>query len=393
MQQDTLHSSNRFSCVVVVFICLFIATISTEDTSAINFTTVRDPMTSTNEETTIATITESKITSSSPVSAIPTILKDEIALKSTAGTVAPITQEEMISSSTSMTTAQPISHTEEVRVNEKIHLDASENEEKSIMGEVFSTISDIEIISTTEKTSLSTTDTQILNTPKKVKSEDLRVDNCASISDCMKCTRSRHSCRWSIDDNACKSPDITPGNSTNDVYVIENENYTGRVRLKGASFCPRIMRSTNITVPSDIHKMIEIRVSEREDFTLPPFRCRFGNGPGAIITGGTWLMDTISCGNAYFSYSSDEPFVQLPVSISYEERQLLNPNDIKLIIYKCRHMANNCISCLSFGKHYECGWCPGSSTCEIAGQCEETTAENLWIGRRGLCPQLTEKKK
>ncbi|XP_015111286.1 plexin-A2 [Diachasma alloeum] len=392
MQQDTLNSSNRFRCVVVVFMCLFIAKISTEDTSEINSTTTGDQITLTNEGS-AAAITEDEIISSTPEIAISTISRDEITSKSTSETtVLPITKAEIISS-TLVATVGTISATKEVEkkfTKEEIIPSASENEGKIVKEEVSLITSEIENISTTEKTSISTTEVEILNASKIVKSEDLRMDNCASLSDCMKCVKSSDLCNWSMDQNVCKSPDAAPGNLSGGSGVIENENYPGEVHRKGASFCPRIVTSRNITLPSDTHKMIKIKVSMKHVFSESRFTCRFGDGPEAITTTATLLMDTISCSNAHFSYPTDEPFVQLPIWVLNGGRELSNPKDIKLIIYKCRYMANNCISCFSFGRNYECGWCPGSSTCEIAGQCEETTIENLWIGRKGHCPQFTQ---
>uniref|UniRef100_A0A0C9RMT7 Plxna2 protein n=1 Tax=Fopius arisanus TaxID=64838 RepID=A0A0C9RMT7_9HYME len=386
MQQDTLYSLNKFKYVVLVFLCLVVTDISAEDNSEINSTTAL-----TTPETATAISTDD-ITSSSPGTTVSTISDDEI-VSSTVETTVPSTTRGETIPSTSMATEKTILLTEEKKIstdNESENI-SSASEENVTQKATDVITGAVEAFSMTEKMIVATTEVETLTTSKIIKSEDLKMDNCASLRDCMECVKSSDSCIWEIDENLCKSPNSGLDNSTGSFESIENENYSGEINRKGASFCPRIVTSRNITVPSDTQKMVKIKVSMKHLFTVVfRFTCRFGDGPDAIITSANLLVDTIYCGNAHFSYPSDEPFVQLPVWVLYGGKELSNPKDIKLIIYKCRFMADNCISCLSFGRNYECGWCPGSSTCEIAGQCEETTVENLWIGRKGLCPQLTQ---
>ncbi len=40
-----------------------------------------------------------------------------------------------------------------------------------------------------------------------------------------------------------------------------------------------------------------------------------------------------------------------------QSKPLDNPDNIHVLIYRCKEMANNCGMCLSLDKKYQCGWC------------------------------------
>ena len=45
-----------------------------------------------------------------------------------------------------------------------------------------------------------------------------------------------------------------------------------------------------------------------------------------------------------------------------QSKPLDNPDNIHVLIYRCKEMANNCGMCLSLDKKYQCGWCEVSAT-------------------------------
>ena len=50
-----------------------------------------------------------------------------------------------------------------------------------------------------------------------------------------------------------------------------------------------------------------------------------------------------------------------------QSKPLDNPDNIHVLIYRCKEMANNCGMCLSLDKKYQCGWCEVSAT--VIGSC------------------------
>ena len=40
-----------------------------------------------------------------------------------------------------------------------------------------------------------------------------------------------------------------------------------------------------------------------------------------------------------------------------QSKPLDNPDNIHVLIYKCKEMANSCGQCLSIDEKYQCGWC------------------------------------
>ena len=68
--------------------------------------------------------------------------------------------------------------------------------------------------------------------------------------------------------------------------------------------------------------------------------------------------DTINCDEMEFSSTSRAPNVTSTVAVIWgQSKPLDNPENIHVVIYQCKEMANNCGKCLSLNEKYQCGWC------------------------------------
>lgn len=193
MQQDTVNLLGKFKYVIVVTLCILIANISTDDSAEIGIPTTQDPIISTSLETEFSTTEDEITTTSTSVDSTILITTEitELFEKST---------HEIVSSTT-------------------------ENAETITQEEVsITSITNVEQITTESDIS---SEIDILSTSNIIKSEDLKVDLCGVINDCIKCVKSSDSCTWLVNENVCKSPDAGSRNATSGL-VIENENVSIR---------------------------------------------------------------------------------------------------------------------------------------------------------------------
>ena len=70
------------------------------------------------------------------------------------------------------------------------------------------------------------------------------------------------------------------------------------------------------------------------------------------------LSDTIYCDEMEFTYTSRAPNITATFAVIWgQSKPLDNPDNIHVLIYRCKEMANNCGMCLSLDEKYQCGWC------------------------------------
>ena len=65
-------------------------------------------------------------------------------------------------------------------------------------------------------------------------------------------------------------------------------------------------------------------------------------------------------------------------------KPLDNPDDIHVLIYRCKEMADNCGKCLSLDEKFQCGWCQSSNKCEVKEKCGNDASS--WLNRDQTCP-------
>lgn len=184
----------------------------------------------------------------------------------------------------------------------------------------------------------------------------------------------------------------------------------------GPAFCPTInaTESKEILVASGMKKPIRVKVhiigvsfvthlfekiilkyftnltssffSSFQQFIVQTrFVCQFNIEGRVTSVPALLLADTIYCEETEFSYSSRPPNITVPFAVIWGgSKPLDNPDNIHVVIYRCRDMADNCGMCLALAEKYGCGWCMTSDRCEVKEQCDK--GSGTWLDRNQTCP-------
>ena len=88
------------------------------------------------------------------------------------------------------------------------------------------------------------------------------------------------------------------------------------------------------------------------------FVCQFNIEGRVTSVNAQLLSDTIYCDEMEFTYTSRAPNVTATFAVIWgQSKPLDNPDNIHVLIYRCKEMATNCGMCLSLDEKYQCGWC------------------------------------
>ncbi|KAJ8983519.1 hypothetical protein NQ317_012010 [Molorchus minor] len=211
--------------------------------------------------------------------------------------------------------------------------------------------------------------------------------DCNTYSSCTQCVSSSFPCDWCVDGHRCTHD--TAENCRNDILVT-GVSRAGPSYRSGPAFCPTINatvgNSPEILVASGIKKAIKVKVHIIGQFIVQTrFVCQF-NIEGRVTSVNAQLLgDTIYCDAMEFSYTSRAPNITATFAVIWGgSKPLDNPDNIHIVIYRCRDMADNCGICLALAEKYDCGWCQSSDRCEVKDQCEKGSA--VWLNRSQTCP-------
>ncbi|KAK7867968.1 hypothetical protein R5R35_004968 [Gryllus longicercus] len=209
--------------------------------------------------------------------------------------------------------------------------------------------------------------------------------DCNTYSSCTQCVSSSFPCDWCVDGHRCTHD--TAENCRNDILVT-GISRVGPSYRSGPGFCPTINAtggSTEILVSSGIKKSIKVKVHIIGQFIVQTrFVCQF-NIEGRVTSVNAQLLgDTIYCDSMEFSYTSRAPNITATFAVIWGgSKPLDNPDNIHVVIYRCRDMADNCGMCLALAEKYGCGWCQVSDRCEVKEQCD---GAGVWLNRNQTCP-------
>ncbi|XP_065576884.1 plexin-A4-like isoform X2 [Artemia franciscana] len=210
--------------------------------------------------------------------------------------------------------------------------------------------------------------------------------DCTTYTSCTACVSSSFPCDWCVDGHRCTHD--TAENCRNDILVT-GINRIGPSIRSGPSFCPRIngtAGSTEILVSSGTKKKINVKVDNIAQFIVHTrFVCQF-NIEGRVSTvPANVISDTIYCDDMEFSYASRQPNITATFAVIWGgSKPLDNPDNVHILIYRCREMADNCGMCLALPGKYGCGWCQASDRCEVREQCGGGAAG--WLDPNQTCP-------
>ena len=91
------------------------------------------------------------------------------------------------------------------------------------------------------------------------------------------------------------------------------------------------------------------------------FVCQFNIEGRVTHVRASLLGDTIYCDDMEFTYSSRAANITATFAVIWGgSKPLDNPDNIHVLIYRCKEMADNCGLCLALADKYLCGWCQSS---------------------------------
>ncbi|XP_059489451.1 plexin-A2 isoform X1 [Neocloeon triangulifer] len=211
--------------------------------------------------------------------------------------------------------------------------------------------------------------------------------DCNTYSSCTQCVSSSFPCDWCVDGHRCTHD--TAENCRNDILVT-GVSRIGPSYRSGPGFCPTINAtagaSTEILVASGIKKSIRVKVHIIGQFIVQTrFVCQFNIEGRVTSVNANLLADTIYCDPMEFSYTSRAPNITATFAVIWGgSKPLDNPDNMHVVIYRCRDMADNCGMCLALAEKYGCGWCQSSDRCEVREQCDR--GSGVWLNRNQTCP-------
>lgn len=134
--------------------------------------------------------------------------------------------------------------------------------------------------------------------------------------------------------------------------------------------------SNEILVASGENKKIHIEVDNVHSFIeTTRFNCQFNIEGRVRHVPAQLLGDIIYCDSMLFEYNSTAQNVTATFTVTWgDEKSLDNPNNIRVVIYKCEQMADNCGQCLELADKFKCGWCTNS--CRVKEQCSKSNADS-----------------
>lgn len=120
--------------------------------------------------------------------------------------------------------------------------------------------------------------------------------------------------------------------------------------------------STEILVSHGIKKSIKVKVENIAQFIVQTnFVCQFNIEGRVTHVRAQLLGDIIYCDDMEFTYSSRAPNITATFAVIWGgSKPLDNPDNVHVLIYRCREMADNCGLCLALADKYLCGWCQTS---------------------------------
>jgi len=222
--------------------------------------------------------------------------------------------------------------------------------------------------------------------------------DCTTYTSCTECVSSSYPCDWCVDGHRCTHD--TAENCRNDVLVT-GVNRIGPSIRSGPGFCPRINAtasvSTEILVSHGIKKSIRVKVENIAQFIVQTnFVCQFNIEGRVTHVKANLLGDTIYCDDMEFTYLTATPNQTAMFAVIWGgSKPLDNPDNVHVLIYRCKEMADNCGLCLALDAKYLCGWCQTSDKCEVREQCDRSgmggsiipaNSGAAWLDRSQICP-------
>lgn len=205
--------------------------------------------------------------------------------------------------------------------------------------------------------------------------------DCNTYTTCTQCVSSSFPCDWCVDGHRCTHD--TAENCRNDILVT-GVSRIGPSYRSGPAFCPTInatVAGSEILVPSGLKRAIKVKVHIIGQFIIQTrFVCQFNIEGRVTSVNAQLLADVIYCDAMEFTSSASNVTASFAV-IWGGSKPLDNPDNLHVLIYRCKEMADNCGMCLALPEKFACGWCQSSDYCSVKEQCG-----TVWLDRSQTCP-------
>eukprot|EP00105_Crassostrea_gigas_P003325 XP_011416137.1 PREDICTED: plexin A3 [Crassostrea gigas] len=226
-----------------------------------------------------------------------------------------------------------------------------------------------------------------------IASTNFTLFDCKVHSNCYRCTSSLSNCTWCIKNHLCTHFPVMDCNNNEDFIAGQNNDGMTVPHDSGPNKCPSLdpSKRQNLLVPSGTNKIISLILKNLKPYQKP-IRCVFafnseteqrGEIANMVDMGG---MVIIKCKQTRFYYPEDAKSYNVPLKILWGEmypKQLDNPNNVQVIMYKCEKMPSSCGECLTQHETFSCGWCKPSNQCSLQSSC---TTKDSWLSKNENCP-------
>lgn len=146
--------------------------------------------------------------------------------------------------------------------------------------------------------------------------------------------------------------------------------------LLSSSSCPHIMSEKEpIILPSGYSKgpltLTVVNLDKMGSIPTSQIECAMNVEDKTATINGRLLPDggTVECNSFPFSYASRNPTVAGTLQISMNGGYILDR--LKVEMYKCDVLADDCSQCLTLDPKYQCSWCGGR--CQFQKFCPKGT--------------------
>ncbi|XP_037086635.1 plexin-A4-like [Pollicipes pollicipes] len=215
--------------------------------------------------------------------------------------------------------------------------------------------------------------------------------DCNRYLQCSQCVSAPFPCDWCVDGHRCTHD--TAENCRNDILVTGLKRIGPSIR-SGPGFCPKInatvQGTTEVLVPSGSKRDIKVKVENIARLIAQDrFVCQFNIEGRVTSVTASLLGSDIYCKEMEFTYTGREPNTTAAFAVIWgNSKPLDNPQNVRVLVYRCSRMADNCGECLALDPKFSCGWCQSSNQCEVKAECGATP----WLDRNKPCPnpQITD---
>ncbi|XP_041459973.1 plexin-A4-like [Lytechinus variegatus] len=210
--------------------------------------------------------------------------------------------------------------------------------------------------------------------------------SCSAIKSCSECTSSKWGCDWCVYAGRCTLNGVSSCTADGE-NVVENGE-------EGS--CPRLDDvSKEILIPVGLRRVIHLTGTNLPSTTNPTqvdYKCVLSRDgiPFKTVSVSNVNSTFVECEETEYDYNSTDGLeIQVSISVEYLSSGVFIDNrDNTVTLYNCAVNGMSCRSCvtLEIRDVLECGWCEGTSTCQVNVDDRQCGSNFLRRGDSTSCP-------